>query len=90
MTKHSKSFSMLALAGLALSTTLGCQTGPKVETEVREGPGSLVVVQTVRMQATVVAIDATNRTLRLQPKRGDPKSFPGRRGRGQLPAGAGW
>ncbi len=75
MTNHSKSFWMLVLAGLALSTTLGCQTGPKVETEVKEGPGGVVVVQTLRIQATVVAIDATNRTLRLQPRRGDPKTF---------------
>jgi hypothetical protein len=72
---HSKSFWMLVLAGLAMSTTLGCQTGPRVETEVREGPGGVVVVQTLRMQATVVAIDATNRTVRLQPRRGDPKTF---------------
>ncbi len=72
---HSKSFWMLALAGLALSTTLACQTGPKVETVVKEGPGGVVVVQTLRMQATVIAIDATNRTVRLQPRRGDPKTF---------------
>jgi hypothetical protein len=71
----SKSFWMLGLAGLALSTSLGCQTGPKVETEIKEGPGSVVVVQTVRLQATVVAVDATNRTVRLQPRRGDPKTF---------------
>ena len=75
MTNHSKSFWMLVLAGLTLSTTLGCQTGPKVETEVKEGPGGVVVVQTLRIQATVVAIDATNRTVRLQPRRGDPKTF---------------
>ncbi len=75
MTHHSKSFWMLLLAGLALSTTLACQTGPKVVTEVKEGPGGVVVVQTVRMQATVVAIDATNRTVRLQPRRGEPKTF---------------
>ena len=75
MTHHSKSFWMLLLAGLALSTTLACQTGPKVETEVMERPGGVVVVQTVRMQATVVAIDATNRTVRLQPRRGAPKTF---------------
>ena len=75
MTNLSKSFWMLLLAGLALSTTPGCRTGPKVETEVKEGPGGVVVVQTVRLQATVVAIDATNRTVRLQPRRGDPKTF---------------
>ena len=75
MTNLSKSIWMLGLAGLALSTSLACQTGPKVETKVKEGPGGVVVVQTVRLQAKVVAIDATNRTLRLQPRRGDPKTF---------------
>ena len=75
MTNFSKPFWMLLLVGLALSTSLACQTGPKIETEVKEWPGGVVVVQTVRMQATVVAIDATNRTLRLQPRRGDPKTF---------------
>ncbi len=75
MTNQSKSLWMLLIAGLALSITLGCQTGPKVETIVEEGPDGVVVVQTVRMQATVVAIDATARTVRLQGKRGDPKTF---------------
>jgi len=75
MMNHSKSFWMLMLTGLALLTTLGCQTRPRVATEVKEGPGGVVVVQTVRMQATVVAIDATIRTVTLQPRRGDPKTF---------------
>ena len=75
MTNQLKSFWMLALAGIALSTTLGCQTGPKVTTEVKERPDGVVVVQTLRLQATVVAIDATQRTVRLKPRRGDPKTF---------------
>lgn len=60
---------------LALSVTVGCQTGPKVETVVEERPDGVIVVQTVRTQATVVAIDANARTVRLQPRRGDPKTF---------------
>ena len=75
MKNQSKSLWLLALAGLVVSTTVGCQTGPKIETEITEGPGSVVVVHTVRLQATVVAIDATHRTVRLQPRRGDPKTF---------------
>ncbi len=75
MTNHSKLLWLLGLAGLVVSTTMGCQSGPKIETEITEGPGSVVVVHTVRLQATVVAIDATNRTVRLQPRRGDPKTF---------------
>jgi hypothetical protein len=66
---------MLVLTAAALSITLACQTGPKVVTEVKEGPGSVVVVQTVQLQATVVAIDAANRTVRLKPKWSDPKTF---------------
>jgi len=72
---QSKSLWLLALAGLVVSTTVGCQSGPKIETEITEGPGSVVVVHTVRLQATVVAIDATHRTVTLQPRRGDPKTF---------------
>jgi hypothetical protein len=60
---------------VAVSLAAGCQTGPKVETVVEEGPEGVVVVQTVRTQATVVAIDARARTVRLQPRRGDPKTF---------------
>jgi hypothetical protein len=72
---HSNSLWLFVLAGLVVSTTMGCQTGPKIETEITEGPGSVVVVQTIRLQATVVAIDATHRTVRLQPRHGDPKTF---------------
>jgi hypothetical protein len=60
---------------LLLSLGVACQTGPKVETVVERRPDGVVVVQTVRMQATVAAIDATNRTLRLQPKRGRAKTL---------------
>jgi hypothetical protein len=60
---------------LALSVTVGCQTGPKVETVVEERPDGVVVVQTVRTQATVVAIDAKARTVRLKAGRGEPETF---------------
>jgi hypothetical protein len=70
--KHlSRSF----LVALVLWVGVGCRTGPKVETVVEERPDGLIVVQTVRTQATVVAIDAQARTVRLQPRRGDPKTF---------------
>lgn len=59
---------------LAVSLAISCRTGPKVETTVEEGPGSVVVVQTIRMQATVTAIDATNRTLTLKPRHGESKT----------------
>lgn len=63
------------LIGLVASLVLGCRSGPKVETVVEERDDGLIVVQTVRTQATVVAIDARARTVRLQPKRGEPKTF---------------
>jgi hypothetical protein len=60
---------------LAASLAIACQTGPKVETTVEETPDGVVMVQTVRMQATVEAIDATNRTVRLRPRRGDVRTI---------------
>ena len=60
---------------LATSLAIACQTGPKVETTVEETPDGVLVVQTVRMQATVEAIDATNRTVRLRPRRGEPRTI---------------
>ena len=61
MSKRSRSLFILLLVALTASLVTACQTGPKVETVVEEGPGRVVVVQTVRMQATVTAIDATTR-----------------------------
>ena len=75
MSNGFKSLGIPFFVGLTLSVTVGCQTGPKVETVVEETPGGMIVVQTVRTQATVVAIDAKARTVRLQPRRGDPKTF---------------
>lgn len=60
------------LFALLASALVACQTaGPKVTTTVDQTPDGVIMVETVRMQATVVAIDATNRTVRLQPKRGE-------------------
>jgi hypothetical protein len=66
-----------AFSGVFLLLSLGvaCQTGPKVETAIERRPDGVIVVQTVRLQATVVAIDATNRTVSLQPKRGEAKTL---------------
>ena len=63
------------LAALACAVVLGCQTGPKVETVVKEEPGSVLVVQTTQAKATVTAIDAVNRTITLKRGRRDPKVF---------------
>jgi len=60
---------------LLLSYAVGCQSGPKVETVVDRRPDGVVMVQTVRVTATVVAIDAINRTVRLQPKRGEARTL---------------
>lgn len=63
------------LVGLSLAFTLGCQSQPKVETTVEERPDGVLVVETIQTQATVTAIDASNRMLTLKPKRGRAKSF---------------
>ncbi len=75
MSNGFKSLWIPLLVVVAVSLSAGCRTGPKVETVVQEGPEGVVVVQTVRTQATVVAIDAKARTVRLKPRRGDPKTF---------------
>lgn len=75
MSKPSRSLFLLLLVGLTVSLITACQTGPKVETVVEEGPGRVLVVQTVRMQATVTAIDATTRQVTLKPRWGEPKTF---------------
>lgn len=67
--------SILLALGLAVSLMVACQTGPKTETVVEEGPGSVVVVQTTEVKATVTAIDATNRTVTLKRKWHQPKTF---------------
>lgn len=69
MTNFPRPSRLLCLAALAASLILACQTGPKVETTIERTPDGLLQVQTVRMQATVLAIDATKRTVRVQPKR---------------------
>lgn len=58
------------LAGLS-----ACASGPKVETQTFETPDGAYVVQSVEMVATVEAVDARTRTVRLKPKHGDAKTF---------------
>jgi len=66
----------ILFAALTASFLIACgSSGPKVETTVEEGPGSIVVVRTVRTQATVLAIDATQRTVRLKPKHADERTI---------------
>ena len=76
MTNRSRTsgWSILFL-GLALSLAVACQSQPKVETHVEERPDGVIVVETIRTQATVTAIDATNRTLTLKRRRGRAKTF---------------
>jgi hypothetical protein len=71
MSYRSRSIVFIVITTLALATA--CQTGPKVETTITEEPGGLLVVQTVEHQATVVAIDAINRKVTLQSRRGEPE-----------------
>ncbi len=76
MTVFPRSRLFVLLGILCTSLLVACQTGgPQVETVIEEGPDGVLMVQTVRMQATVVAIDATNRTVRLQPKHGEPRTI---------------
>jgi hypothetical protein len=64
------------LAAFALLVFLSaCATGPKVETEVIEQPDGVIVVDTLRLEATVTAIDATTREIRLKPAYGDEETF---------------
>ena len=73
MTNLPRSAVHFLFALLASALVVACQTaGPKVTTTVDQTPDGVIMVETVRMQATVVAIDATNRTVRPQPKRGEP------------------
>lgn len=52
-----------------------CSHGPKVETQVIEQPDGVVIVDTLELVATVVAIDATTREIRLKPRHGDEDVF---------------
>lgn len=64
------------LAAVALLVFVSaCSHGPKVETEVIEQPDGVIVVDTLELEATVVAIDATTREIRLKPRHGDEKVF---------------
>lgn len=73
MSDRSFSFTVVLLVCLALA--LACSHGPRVETQVIEEPDGVVVVDTLELEATVVAIDATTRQIRLKPRHGDEKVF---------------
>ena len=73
MSIRPSSFLVSVILGAALSLSLACQSGPKVETRVEEGPGRVVVVQTTQVKATVTAIDAKNHTVSLKRGRRQPK-----------------
>lgn len=61
---------------IALVGALGaCATGPKVETRSYETPDGAIVVETVKLVATVEAIDARKRTVRLKPAHGDAVTY---------------
>jgi len=49
----------------------GCSLlGPKVETATYEAADGAIVVQTVELVATIEAVDATKREIRINPKHG--------------------
>ena len=75
MTNQPRSLLVLLCSGLALSLASACQSYPQVQTTVHEGPGRTVVVETIEAQATVVAIDATRRTLTLDFQWGEKETF---------------
>ena len=75
MTRATKSIRTLLVPALALALGVACQTGPKVETEVRESAEGVVVVQTLRLQATVVAIQAHKASLTGERLVYAPESF---------------
>lgn len=73
----------MSLAAIALRTSLAalllgalaCATGPDVETAVYETADGVLVVETVELEAKVVAVDATTREVRLQPPHGKERVF---------------
>ncbi len=67
--------SLLTAAVVAAALAVACQSGPRVTTTVERTSEGVVSVQTVEMVATVEAIDATNRTVRLRPRRGEPRTI---------------
>lgn len=67
----SKRLAVLAL----LAFVSACSHGPKVETEIIEQPDGVIVVDTLKLEATVTAIDATTREIRLKPRHGDEETF---------------
>ena len=76
MSRQSSSFPFLLLTlGLVASLAVACQSRPKTETVVEEGPGSVVVVQTTQVKATVTALDAKNRTVTLKRGLAKAKTF---------------
>jgi hypothetical protein len=76
VSSRSRSLRSLVLSlGLVVLLAVACQSRPKTETVVEEGPGSVVVVQTTQVKATVTAIDATNRTVTLKRGLAKAKTF---------------
>jgi len=66
-TRHALALTVALVASLATS----CARGPKVETEVYERPDGGVVVETLKLQATVTAINASTRQITLKPRHRD-------------------
>jgi hypothetical protein len=61
--------------GLVLAGLGACATGPQVETATFESPDGVLVVQSVKLVATVEAVDARNRTLRLKTRHSGVQTF---------------
>jgi hypothetical protein len=73
---HYRSKAYSTLIALSLTAFLGgcALLGPKVETKTYERPDGTIVVETVKLTATVTAVDARARTITIDPKWGDPRT----------------
>ena len=75
MSKPIKSLIYLFALCLTMAVLGACTTGPKVQSETFETPDGVLVVQSVRLSATVEAVDARNRTLRLKTRHSGVQTF---------------
>lgn len=65
---------VIIASSFVLLTTACALMGPRVETETYKTSDGAVVVESVKLTATVKAIDESARTLTLDPKYDDPKT----------------
>jgi len=76
VSKPIRSLASFSLALCLIMALVGaCATGPKVETDTFETPDGVLVVQSVKLVATVEAVDVRNRTLRLKTEHSGVQTF---------------